>query len=143
MNKSTFWAKFLLVDAIILVIGGFFFMLLPIIYPDGVTMFFNLYWSKTISLASEPKTYIGFLFGIYGTIMTVYGVTLVVLAYHLIKNSDEEFVWSAVTVGTVVWFVLETIVSIYTGAVPNLMGNVVFTALFLIPIIGRRFEADT
>ena len=133
----------MLVEAIILIVGGLYFMLLPIINPDGVRMFIILYWSKTITLASDPKTYIGFLFGIYGTIMTVYGVTLVVLAYHLIKNSDKEFVWSAVTVGTVVWFVLETFVSIYTGALPKLIGNVVFTALFLIPIIGRRFEPDS
>ena len=142
MNKSTFWTKFLLFDAILLVLSGLNFILSPILFPDIIKLFYSFYWGENLIINGNELKYFTFLYGIYGTLLVVFGVTIVVLSYHLIKNTNQQVIWTAITYGTIAWFLLESFVSIYSGAIINLVLNIIFTSLFIIPILGRKFESD-
>ena len=67
-----------------------------------------------------------------------WGATITYLSYYMVKNDDIDAIWTAVTIGLVIWFIEDVFVSLMFGAIYNVVFNLEFLVLFLVPIIGRR-----
>ena len=108
MENSTFWSKFLLFDAILLVLTGLDFVISSFLFPEAIKIVYNLYWGNELSISVNQFNYLKLLFSVTGAIMVGFGITISTLAYYLIKNGDQQFVWTSVTFGLLDWFVLDS-----------------------------------
>jgi hypothetical protein len=78
--------------------------------------------------------------GIAGAVLTGWAITIAVLARNLDALSPHA-VGNAVAAGVIAWFVLDSIVSVATGAALNVLGNVLYLVILLVPAWGLRSPA--
>jgi hypothetical protein len=133
MIKNTLWTKFLLFDSLLLSLTGLLFAFdLPVLFPDIQAEILNLYFNITYS--TPVPNYISFIFGISGAVMFGWGMMAVYLSYTLLKE-DNKVIWNSLLVGSTSWFIVDCFISIYTTAYLNIIVNIAFYTLFLIPIL--------
>ena len=88
-------------------------------------------------LPGEPDvasaTTLSFAIGVTGSVMVGWGASM--LYVYLDRSTvDRPRVARAFFVGTVAWFLLDTIMSIALGAMINVVGNCLFLGLLLPPL---------
>lgn len=133
MENDVKWAKFLFLDSILVVITGLLFAIdIPVFFPDIQADLINLYFN--INYSKPVDNYISFLFGLSGAVMSGWGVMMAVLSYSLMQENNEH-IWKSIVVGTVTWFILDSFISIYSSAYLNVVLNLVFLILLMIPIL--------
>jgi hypothetical protein len=86
------------------------------------------------ALTIDELRFQNWMFGVMGTVTIGWGVLLFFVVYHPLKRR-ERWAWNALVVSIVVWYVLDTIVSLYHGVVLNVISNTVFLILFAIPLV--------
>jgi hypothetical protein len=74
---------------------------------------------------------------VLGAVMVGWGLTLLaaVHAANLLGERGRP-VWSMITAAVVVWYVVDSALSVVTGFPLNAVSNTLFTLGFLIPLIG-------
>ncbi len=75
--------------------------------------------------------------GIVGALMAGWGVSMLSLSRRL-DSLDAAVVGSAFTRGALTWFVLDGTVSVATGFAWNVVGNVGFLVVLLLPALALR-----
>ena len=138
-SESSIWRKILLVDSVILVVTGALFTTLPFLDEKFVLAMYNMVYGASLGVNDQSLQYLNMILGVSGAVMIGWGATITFLSYYMLKNDDIEAIWTAVTIGLVVWFIEDVFVSVMFGAIYNVVFNVGFLLLFLIPIIGRKY----
>ena len=85
-----------------------------------------------------------FAFGLQGALTIGWGLTM----FGMIRAADTGGapVWQALTFALVVWYVIDSAISVATGFPLNAVSNTLLTAGYLVPVIGSgvlRAKSDT
>ena len=133
----TFWYRWLLTVFV-------FFMLFGVAYAFfGVSGLFAIMldpidqalWAGPMPAEAEP--FARFSFGIIGALLVGFGeLGWFVTRYALSRR--ETWAWNALAASALVWFVIDSVVSIWSGAAINAAFNVGFGLLLLVPLVAIR-----
>ena len=77
------------------------------------------------------------LTGVIGGLMFGWGLMLLVLGSRLVKQ-PEAWIWTAVAVSLIAWYVSDTLASIIMGSSLNVMLNTAILLLAAPPVIATR-----
>ncbi len=101
----------------------------------GILNFFAdlLFWPLDGGQAlADPQTRL--LAAIGGGVMAGWGVTIYLLADRLYLR-EPALVRSIILAGVFVWFAIDSVGSVVSGAPLNALGNVAFLVMFLVPLM--------
>jgi hypothetical protein len=88
----------------------------------------------------DPATRL--LSAISGGLTMGWGVMIYLLATKLYPR-EPQLAGSIILTSVVIWFVTDSIGSAFAGAPANVLINLVFLVIFLVPILGARSKAAT
>lgn len=77
------------------------------------------------------------LLAMLGATIAGWGICLIFMAHYPYKRK-ELWSWNCLTLGLLVWFVLDTIFLMYTGVYFNAIFNTVVFVLAILPLIFTR-----
>jgi len=72
--------------------------------------------------------------GVLGSTMIGWGIVLAFLGYRLMQQS-EDWIWIAITVSLIVWYIFDTSISLISGSLLNIILNFFFLVLPLPPLV--------
>ncbi len=78
-----------------------------------------------------------FSIGLMGAVTMGWGMTLYVAfqAVHLLAPADAPRIWRNVTIVALIWYVVDSYISVATGYWLNAVSNTVFIVLYLAPVM--------
>ncbi|MHA2366015.1 MAG: hypothetical protein ACXAC7_18800 [Candidatus Hodarchaeales archaeon] len=143
ISKKNIWSKILFEMSIILTVSGF---LLAIVFPlflqEVIEILYNIFTNKEFSNLEEiDKKFILWTLGVCGAIMTGYGMIAVLLSYQLMKD-DQKWLWNAISISIITWYLVDSTISIIFGAMFNVLLNTFILVMFIIPIIGKQITSN-
>ena len=134
MYNFLFWQKWLLVVSILITVFGILLV---------VSSFFGgsdsqidpsfLRDSKIITFDAFRQ----WIYAVLGATMAGWGICLIFVTHYPFKRK-EWWAWNCLTAGLSLWFVLDTIFSVYARVYFNATFNAVLFGLFLLPLIFPR-----
>ena len=124
------WYRWLLLAAAIVVGAGAALVVLALGgVPRGLMDVLYLPGEPDVATADT----ISFAIGITGSVMVGWGASM--LYIYLDRSMlDRPRIARAFFIGTVAWFVLDSVMSLALGAIINILGNVLFLGLLLPPL---------
>jgi hypothetical protein len=130
-----FWFRWLLV----VIVGVMLFGISMILSPDLIRQFFSLlFYASASSIESRFGTaavaYITLVHGVLGAVMFGWGVSLLLVLLGPFQRGSRE-AWLILSVSVTVWFVPDTLFSLWTGFWQNAVINLAFALLFAIPLV--------
>jgi hypothetical protein len=141
MDRFIFWQRWLFAIALIIIIYGLglaFF---------GQTEFFNIilnnqintaFWG-TAQISKEVILYQRFVYGVVGTTAAGWGI-LIAFVTHYAFLRKEKWAWTGLAVGLTIWFLTDTLISIYYGAYSNAGMNILLFICTALPLIFTKRE---
>ncbi len=140
MNKFMFWQKWLFVVALIVAVFG------TVIALFGGTALFELFdrqinpvfWG-TANIDDDTRAFQQWNYGVAGGVIAGWGVTLAFIAQYPFRNR-EKWAWNSLLIGLLVWFVIDTSISLKFQVYFNALFNTVFLVLILLPLVMTRKE---
>ena len=85
--------------------------------------------------------YINFIIGVMGGVFAGWGIMICCVAYIMLKNDDNTFLWITILLSSIGWYFLDTSISIISGSVINVIGNTIFFMMLMISVVGRYFTS--
>lgn len=111
----------------------------PLVVPAFIELFYSMFTGKELlTLSDIDKKLVFWAFGLTGAVSAGWGITVLVIGYQLTKESNETL-WLAIDLGIMMWFLSDSLISVLMGAYFNIVFNLGFLFLFLIPILGNYF----
>ncbi len=130
---SRFWWRWL----VAVTCGVLAFGLSLVLLPDVMQRFFNtLIFSSSdapTTFSDEATRYVTFVCGVLGAVMVGWAVALLYILRVPFRR-EARSAWYAITLSIGIWFVIDSAFTIYTGYVGNLILNIPFFVLFIIPL---------
>ncbi|MBW4687573.1 MAG: hypothetical protein KME40_21280 [Komarekiella atlantica HA4396-MV6] len=131
------WFRFWWYWLIIATCGVTIFGISLVILPDFMQLFFNAMFFSPLqahtTFSNIAHSYIKFLYGVLGAVMVGWSVTLLFILVGPFHRGQRE-AWYAMTVSVLVWFMLDSSLSISTGFWQNAVFNTIFLVFFAIPL---------
>lgn len=130
---SKFWWRWLIVvtDGVVL------FSLALMLLPDTMLRFFNWLFfgiNEGRSLFGTMEgDYLVFVYSILGAVMIGWATTLFFVIMGPFKRGEREG-WNALAVSLTVWFVIDSFFSVLTGFAANVVVNILFYILYVVPL---------
>ena len=138
MKSFLFWQRWLFVVGIVIIISGLLLVFLSkTILFDLLNHSINpVFWDSKV-VESNAIEFQKFLYGVLGATMAGWGVFLSFIVFYPFKNY-EKWSWYCVVIGLLTWFILDTSISYYYGVYINVIVNMVFLIMTLLPIVFTR-----
>ncbi|MEN8040132.1 MAG: hypothetical protein ABFR95_01390 [Actinomycetota bacterium] len=133
---TDFWRRWLTVASAATEATGLLLVLAALVGPPAV-LFDFLYYPGEADVVSADT--LAFTLGVTGAVTAGWGATMA-FAFHRSDNALALSVSRALVPGLAIWFVLDGVVSVSTGATLNLIGNTVLLSLFIPPLVASRHE---
>ncbi|MDJ0947930.1 MAG: hypothetical protein QNJ94_03325 [Alphaproteobacteria bacterium] len=92
-------------------------------------------WGGPMPPEAEP--FARFAFGIIGGLTAGFGELGWFVTRHAIRRR-EGWAWTALLLSALIWFAVDSAVSVWSGAAINVLFNVGFLLLIVVPLIGIR-----
>ena len=110
-----------------------------ILSPDLIRQFFSLLvfaFANGIEshFGTSAVAYITLVHGVLGAVMFGWGVSLLLVLLGPFQRASREG-WLILSVSVAVWFIPDTLFSLWTGFWQNAVLNLVFGLLFAIPLV--------
>ncbi|MBU0493992.1 MAG: hypothetical protein KKA73_30200 [Chloroflexi bacterium] len=139
MLTFSFWQRWLLVVSFIIIVFGVAMALL-----NG-TAVFDLLFNNQISpvfwgAETIPDVGIRFqqwIYGVLGATVAGWGVFLAFIAHYPFK-AREKWAWNCVLIGLLLWYLIDTPISLYFGVVFNAVFNTLLLVLAIPPLVFTR-----
>lgn len=141
---SKFWSNWL----VAVTTGVTLYGLSMVLVPTFTQQFFGLLLfgdpGAMAGFGQPAAGYIAFAHGVLGSVMAGWGAALLVVLYSQFMKGDRAG-WIALAVSITVWFIPDTLFSLWTGFWQNALFNLVFLLLFAIPLAAtwREFGGGT
>lgn len=139
MGSFNFWQKWLFSFGIYLIVFG----LLLSFFSHSTLMnyLFNnqinpAFWGLT-ELPEDAKRFQAWIYGVLGATISGWGVFISFIAYYPFK-AKEPWAWNCIGTGFIIWFVIDTTISVYYNVGFNVFINVTFLLFMLLPLIFTR-----
>jgi hypothetical protein len=139
VDRFFFWQRWLVVVSVVVTAFG---LLLALFNQTPLFDFFvnqhvnRVFWGSD-AIDGRTVTFQKWIYGVLGATVTGWGVVLAFLAHHSIRRR-EGWAWACVITGLLVWFIPDTIISLYFGVVLNALFNVVLLVAILVPLLAMR-----
>lgn len=125
-QKSLFLAAvFTEITGLLLVVGA--------LLPGALDPLVSLVYGDALALDAAAR--LGF--GIAGALMVGWAATLAILVRSL-DSLTPQLLGTATAAGVVSWFVLDGLVSVVNGAALNVVGNLLYLVILLLPALALR-----
>ena len=128
-----FWRRWLIVVTGGVIVYGFSFILLP----DLTQSLFNIIFFSSADasrlFSEDANAYIAFAHGVLGAVMIGWMVALLPILAGPFKQGQRS-AWNAIGFSVLVWYVVDTAFSLYSGVPANALFNTAFLVLFAIPL---------
>ena len=140
MNNFHFWQRWLSVISIVIIVFGLGMALLNStpIFEILNRQIDPVFWGDQPTPA-QAIAFRGWAYGVMGAVMAGWGVFFIFLANFPFQRK-EKWAWYCLLVGTLVWYVPDTLVSISSGVMLNAGINTVLLALLILPLLLTRKE---
>ncbi len=140
MNRFFFWQSWLLVVGIL--IAGFGILMA---LTAGTPLFdlFNrqinpAFWGGA-AVDSTARQFQHWIYAVWGATIAGWGIVLVYIVHYPFFRK-EAWAWECVAVGVVVWYILDTLLSVYYGVFFNVAFNSVLLVAAAMPLMFTRKE---
>lgn len=138
-RRFNFWQKFLTYANVLTVIVGFLFAFL------GDSFVFDIYnnYTKDVffngdNFTPEVLQLKKWLFGIIGGMIVGFGIMMIQISENAFKDK-EPWAYRTLWYGLLSWFLVDSIVSFYTGAIYNIVLINLFTLVAIgLPLVMTR-----
>ncbi len=139
MRTFSFWQKWLLAAG--LIITGFGLILALFNQTPLFDALFNnqinpVFWPSTTSLTSI-RPFQQWAYSVLGATVAGWGVFFVFLAHYAFPRK-ERWVWNCLAVGTGLWYIVDTTLSLSFGVWYNALFNTILLVIVLLPLIFTR-----
>ncbi|TPV92929.1 MAG: hypothetical protein B7733_23150 [Myxococcales bacterium FL481] len=135
MTSFLFWQRWLLVLGIAFVVFGAVLTL-----PFGASMFDSLinpiFWG-TEHIPPPANAFKLFVYGVLGAAMVGWGGLLAFIAYHPFRQK-RPWAWKCLATVFPVWFVFGLYVSMRGGVYWNVVGDILFFLMVMMPVCFTR-----
>ena len=138
MTSFSFWQRWLLIVGVLISIFG---MLMT--FLSGTPLFdsFNgqidpVFWGGS-AIEERARGFQGWIYGVWGATIAGWGIFVVFIAHYPFRNR-ERWAWNCLVAGMLVWFVLDTSLSIFHRVYFNVAFNVVVFLAVLLPLVFTR-----
>lgn len=137
-NLNTIWPKWIFGFSLVVIIAGIFLgIILTFVLPQSPDPFLTEITGLSKSdLNPDLIRYQKLIMGVLGSTMIGWGIILAFLGYRLMQQS-EEWIWIAITVSLIVWYIFDTSISLISGSFLNVILNSFFLILPLPPLIAN------
>jgi hypothetical protein len=135
MTGFSFWQKWLLGVGVVIAVFGAAMTLL------SATPLFDLFnrqidpafWGSN-PVGESAKGFQQWIYGVWGATIAGWGIFVAFMARYPFRNK-ERWVWNCLVTGMLVWFVLDTSLSIYYKVYFNAAFNTVLWILAMLPVV--------
>lgn len=144
MNRFRFWSSWLVSVAIIMIVFGVIMALMnqTPFFQTIINPIEKVFWSQG---GPEPgfPAYQAWFYGVWGAAIAGMGVFAGFVAYYAFK-SREKWAYRCFACGTLLWFVLDTGISITARVYFNAVFNVLILAAIGLPLAftWKEFNAE-
>jgi len=135
MKKFNFWQMWLFIVSLLLIVFG----LLMAFFNQSAVMDFILndfvnqvFWKSKIPV--EVSKFQSFIYAVLGATICGWGILQVFIVRYPFKEK-EYWSWKALTMGIIIWFVIDTGFSAYLNVAINVLLNSVIFLLIVIPLL--------
>ena len=139
MSSFSFWQKWLLGFGLYLIAFG----ILLSFFSHSILMdyVFNkqidpTFWGST-GLSENAKLFQAWVYGVLGAVISGWGIFISFVAHYAFK-AKERWAWNCIATGFVVWFAIDTIISVKFHVGFNVFVNVAFLFFALLPLLFTR-----
>jgi len=140
MTSFSFWQRWLFVVGVIVSVFGVMMALL-----SGTPLFdlFNrqidpAFWS-TNTVGDATKQFQQWIYGVWGATIAGWGIILTYIARYPFSKK-ERWAWNCLVFGLLVWFVLDTSLSVFYKVYFNAAFNTALLILVMLPVVFTRKE---
>ncbi len=140
MSTFSFWSRWLFVVSLVIVVFGIGMALL-----NGTVLFdlFNnqvnpAFWQDT-AVPDNAQTFQRFIYGVLGATVAGWGIFLAFIAHYPFRR-QEKWAWNCIFTGMLLWFLIDTPISLYFQVPFNAVFNTLLFVLAMLPLaFTRRF----
>ena len=132
---TDFWKNWLNLWSLAVTVFGAILALAAFAPTDGLArLVFALFQNP---MPSEIDMLHRFSIGLMGAVTMGWGMTLYVAfqAIHLADRAQAPRIWRNLTLAALIWFGIDSGISVATGYWLNAVSNTLFIALYLIPLL--------
>ncbi len=133
MADLTFWQKWLFVLGLFIVLFGAGLALLGGSFFQGPNSPIDSVFWGTQDTTQTVVDFQHWIYGVLGATMAGWGVFTAFIAYHPFKNR-ERWAWNCLAAGLLLWYVLDTTISLRFAVYFNAAFNTALLALVLLPL---------
>lgn len=139
MNSFGFWQKWLFGFGIYLFVFGIVLSFFG--HSTFMNYVFNnqidpVFWGLT-ELPETAKKFQAWIYGVLGSVISGWGIFISFIAHYPFK-AKEQWAWNCIFVGFIVWFIIDTVLSVYYHVGFNLFINVAFILFVFLPLLFTR-----
>ncbi len=138
MSRFQFWQRWLLIVGIGITVFGVLMAFL-----SGTPLFdlFNhqidpAFWG-TNPVSDSAREFRQWVYGVWGATIAGWGMFVLFIAHYPFKR-QEPWAWNCLIYGLVLWFVLDTALSISYRVWFNVIFNIALLVLALLPVLSTR-----
>jgi hypothetical protein len=138
MTNFSFWQRWLLIVGILISGFGMFMALL-----SGTPLFdsFNgqidpVFWGAG-AVEEGAREFQQWIYGVWGATIAGWGIFVIFIAQYPYRNK-EKWAWNCLVAGVLVWFVLDTSLSISHKVYFNVAFNMILLVLAMLPLVVTR-----
>jgi hypothetical protein len=134
VNTFSFWQRWLLVVGFILILFG---VVMALFNGTVVFALFNsqidpVFWGAA-GIPGDAARFQQWIYGVLGATVAGWGVFLAFIAHYPFK-AKEKWSRNCVAAGLLLWYVLDTAISLYFGVFFNAIFNAVLLVLGILPL---------
>lgn len=136
MDRFTFWLRWLFVVGVIICVFGIIMAFLSgtVLFRPFDRQINSVFWGNG-SVDSATKEYQQWIMGVLGATMASWGIFVLFIAHYPFRQK-EKWSWNCLMLGLLVWFLIDSSISLYFRVYFNAIFN---TALFVLVILPLAF----
>ncbi|MBL8149722.1 MAG: hypothetical protein JNN15_07320 [Blastocatellia bacterium] len=131
------WIVWLSVASLGVSFFGLFLVLAPTLSTNSFSLLVYAEPDRISRFGTEAVNYIQLTHAVMGAVMFGWGVMMLLIVRTLFLRGLPE-VWSILVVSLISWFVPDTTFSLWSGFWQNAVLNLLFMALFFVPLAATR-----
>ncbi len=137
MSNFSFWQKWLLVVGISISVFG---VLMALFSGTPIFDLFNrqidpAFWNGNVT--NEAREFQKWMYGVWGATIAGWGVFVTFVAYYPFARR-ERWAWNCLVAGVLLWFVLDTVLSLNYRVIFNVGFNTVLLIAAGLPLLFTR-----
>jgi len=130
----SFWRRWLIVVTIAVIVYGLALMLAPQVMHGLFNTLFFASSDVVQQFGEQASAFITLVYGVLGAVIIGWMVALLSIIWGMAQNPRSA--WNTLMLSVVVWYALDTGMSLLIGSVSHAVFNTLFLVMFAVPLVG-------